>query len=365
MSDKQCLVITDVHPATGCKGGVEYLFNSQLYPALKEAGYKVSLWLVSPNEYKPHGRKEAYNTEWDAVIVLKESSLFMNLALNCTAKVKVAFFNTDIKLAGWNGRENEEELTSLLSVFDKVYCPTKASKQSLLDYLECELPALTNVDVFTPSIPKEFLNSDDKYINDAYCAKNTNKFNLLMVGNYRREKFIPQTIRALRPLLATGKYHLTIIGGHSESDKLTKEIQAYAAAFPEHITLTGELSQQKVAEYMRTSQILLNASPYESFSLVIRQALYSGLPVLTVYTPGIVENIYDYTVMPSSLVVPNLDFFVPMLTTLFDLQGYSLDKIRCELGILARLGHPFKVEKKSKQDCDNFIKLLDRADKFC
>lgn len=363
MRDKQCLVITDVHPSTGCKGGVEYLFNSQLYPALKEAGYKVSLWLVNPSEYKPHGRKEAYNTEWDAVIVLKESSLFMNLALNCTAKVKVAFFNTDIKLAGWNGSENEEELTSLLSVFDKVYCPTQASKQSLLDYLECEFPALTNIDVFTPSIPKEFLKSE--YINDAYCAKNTNKFNLLMVGNYRREKCIPQTIRTLHPLLTTGKYHLTIIGGHSESDKLTKEIQTHAAAFPEHITLTGELSQQEVAGYMQTSQILLNASPYESFSLVIRQALYLGLPVLTVYSPGIVENIYDYTVRPSSLIVPNLDFFVPMLTTLFDLQGYSLDKIRCELKILAALGYPFEVEKKSKQDCDKFIKLLDRADKFC
>lgn len=363
MSDKQCLVITDVHPSTGCKGGVEYLFSSQLYPALKEAGYKVSLWLVNPKEYKPHGRKEAYDKEWDAVIVLKESSLFMNLALNCTAKVKVAFFNTDIKLAGWNGRENEEELTSLLSSFDKVYCPTQASKQSLLDYLECELPALTNVDVFTPSIPKEFL--DEAYINDAYCAKNLNKFNLLMVGNYRREKFISQTIRTLQPLLATGKYHLTIIGGHSESDKLTKEIQAHAAALPEHITLTGELSQQEVARHMQTSQLLLNASPYESFSLVIRQALYLGLPVLTVYTPGIVENIYGYTIKPSSLVVPNLNFFVPMLNTLFDKQGCDLDCIRLELRLLAAHGRPVEVEKKSKQDCDKFIKLLDRADKFC
>lgn len=363
MSDKQCLVITDVHPSTGCKGGVEHLFISQLYPALKEAGYKVSLWLVKNNDYKPQGRKEAYNKEWEAVIVLKESSLLMNLALNCTAKVKVAFFNTDIKLAGWNGKENEEELASLLSIFDRVYCPTQASKQSLLDYLECELPALTNVDVFTPSISKEFL--DEVYINDAYCAKNLNKFNLLMVGNYRREKFIPQTIRTLHPLLTTGKYHLTIIGGPSESDKLTKEIQSHAAAFPEHITLTGELSQQEVAKHMQAAQLLLNASPYESFSLVIRQALYLGLPVLTVYAPGIVENIYDYTIKPSSLIVPNLNFFVPMLTTLFDLQGYALDKIRCELKILAALGHPFEVEKKSKQDCDKFIKLLDRADKFC
>ena len=354
MSDKSCLLITDIHPKLACKGGVEYLFNSQIYPALKENGYTVHLWVASGTN--PKGSVEAFSTNWDVVIALKESSALFNLAIQCPAKTRVAFFNTDIKFAGWNGKETEEELNDILQAFDVIYCPSEASKLSLEEYLDDVENPMSRIEVFTPSIPKQFL--DAECINDAYCGRGVTKYRLLMVGNYRREKAIAKTIRTLKPLLDTGKYHLTIVGGHSESEKITKEVQAHAAAFPEHITLTGAVDQATVAKLMKESHLLLNASAYESFSLVIRQALYLGLPVLTVHTPGIVENIYSYTTKPSSIIVPDLDFFVPTLTTLFDMQGYSLDKIRCELGILAKQGHPKVVEQKSAEACKKFIELI-------
>ena len=354
MSDKSCLLITDIHPKLACKGGVEYLFNSQIYPALKENGYTVHLWVAAGTN--PKGSVEAFSTNWDVVIALKESSVLFNLATQCPAKTRVAFFNTDIKFAGWNGKETEEELNDILCAFDAVYCSSEASKLSLEEYLDDVENPMSCIEVFTPSIPKQFL--DAECINDAYCGRGVTKYRLLMVGNYRREKAIPKTIRTLQPLLETGKYHLTIVGGHSESEQITKEIQAHAAAFPEHITLVGETSQTAVAKFMKESHLLLNASGYESFSLVIRQALYLGLPVLTVHTPGIVENIYSYTTKPSSIIVPDLDFFVPTLNVLFDLQGYPLDKIRCELGILAKQGHPKVVEQKSAEACKKFMELI-------
>lgn len=82
-------------------------------------------------------------------------------------------------------------------------------------------------------------------------------------------------------------FHLDIVG----DGPLRPDIEARIAALRlgDHVTLHGQLPKPAVAERMRRADVLVLASLYETFGVVLIEAMASGLPVVATRVGGVPE----------------------------------------------------------------------------
>ena len=93
------------------------------------------------------------------------------------------------------------------------------------------------------------------------------------------------------------KIQFIIAGSGPEEKKLRKKVQAMNIA---DVTFLGEVAHDRMADIMHQSTVFIHGSKYESFGIVLVEAMASGLPVVAFNIGGIPEvvdnNVTGYLV---------------------------------------------------------------------
>lgn len=117
---------------------------------------------------------------------------------------------------------------------------------------------------------------------------------LLFVGLLDRfhKKGIPHLLQALAQLHRCD-WQLDLVGdGPARAEY---ETLAATLGVADRVTFHGYQSKQQVAQFMRASDIFVLPSLFETFGVVLIEALASGLPVVATHTPGPSELITEET----------------------------------------------------------------------
>lgn len=93
--------------------------------------------------------------------------------------------------------------------------------------------------------------------------------------------------------------HLFIAG--SGPDQVLLEKKVAELGLTEHITFLGKLSQEKLFEYIKASDVFVLNTSYEGFSHQLLEVMALGTPVITTPAGGNVEILSDHT---NGLLVP-------------------------------------------------------------
>ncbi|NWK55679.1 glycosyltransferase [Verrucomicrobiaceae bacterium N1E253] len=115
-------------------------------------------------------------------------------------------------------------------------------------------------------------------------------FEVLMVGNIRREKNLPLAIEACR-LLPQDAGIVVRVYGDAEGDLANRLMEATAGPLP--FQWRGKTDHTSLMELMATSDLLLNTSTQEGGANAICEALGMGLPVLASRISGNVGMLGD------------------------------------------------------------------------
>lgn len=143
------------------------------------------------------------------------------------------------------------------------------------------------VDDFFYSAPQDY---DISTSRDSDISTSRKTKTLLHVSCFdERAKNVKGLLRAARMLAAKRQdWRLVLVGTGIDY----KEVRAYADElnFPEGLLCwTGELTPQEVAEQMRQAEALVLSSRYETYGIILAEAVATGLPILS--TPvGIAEE---------------------------------------------------------------------------
>jgi glycosyltransferase involved in cell wall biosynthesis len=156
---------------------------------------------------------------------------------------------------------------------DKVLALSSEQKNEIIDTYQ--LPA-DRIDIAGAGYNKNIFYADKG-------SRNTGPVNILSAGKISRAKGVPWLLRALTKIDAH-RYHLHLVGGGSGREY--DECRAAAALLGPQVSLHGMVSQQNLAQLMRSSQIFILPSLHEGLPLVVLEALACGCTVITTDLPG-------------------------------------------------------------------------------
>ena len=146
------------------------------------------------------------------------------------------------------------------------HCRVKHSKIQVI-------PCGVNVDLFRPR-PKE--------LSLQKLGLEKDKFYLLYVGRFSPVKGLDRLIYALSLLKDRRNLQLLVIGGDSENYPETKKLLTLAKELnvEEMIRPIGRAKQADLVNYYNATDLLVVPSYYESFCMVVLEALACGTPVV-------------------------------------------------------------------------------------
>ncbi|MBD3867926.1 MAG: glycosyltransferase family 4 protein [Acidobacteria bacterium] len=113
---------------------------------------------------------------------------------------------------------------------------------------------------------------------------------LLYIGKYSEAKGLPWLLDAFEQLSdgdAPMELHVAGSGAGEEADHLRRRMERMAP----RVVLHGQLSQQELAELMRTSDVCVLPSFYEGVPLVLVEALACGCRLVATDLPGVRSEI--------------------------------------------------------------------------
>lgn len=124
-------------------------------------------------------------------------------------------------------------------------------------------------------------------------VKSNDPIRLLFVGRLSKQKNIPLLIRSFKIVTqkTNRKIELNIVGDGEEKSKIINLIKA--ENLEKKVNLHGELRGEKLYEIYSNSDIFILTSDYESFGMVLIEAMASGLPIIASNIPAlrnVVEN---------------------------------------------------------------------------
>lgn len=115
---------------------------------------------------------------------------------------------------------------------------------------------------------------------------------LLSIGRLLPWKGFPALIEVMKGVVREHSgARLLIVDDGPEYERLKTKISN--CGLEEHIFLTGKVSHEKVALYLRAADVFVLNTGYEGFSHILIEALASGIPVITTNVggnPEIIEN---------------------------------------------------------------------------
>ncbi len=116
-------------------------------------------------------------------------------------------------------------------------------------------------------------------------------FNFICIANLSQEKGIDVLLEAFALLQKSSKIrtNLTIGGDGPYRQKLIR--QATRLGIVDKVIFTGSLSQSEILEKLQQSQSFVSSSHFESFGIVIIEAMACGIPVIATRSGGPAEII--------------------------------------------------------------------------
>jgi glycosyltransferase involved in cell wall biosynthesis len=109
-----------------------------------------------------------------------------------------------------------------------------------------------------------------------------NPKNLLCVSRILKSKGQLDLIKALKNLQQFD-WKLTLCGGYDVQDDYYKEIvhQVSISGMENRIVFTGEIQQSEIEEYYKKADLLLMTSFFETYSMVLQEAMVFKLPLIS------------------------------------------------------------------------------------
>lgn len=180
-------------------------------------------------------------------------------------------------------------------------------KKPELSYAEKQAMELTNKLVVTSHFTKNILLQSGLTIEkisviepgiEDYPVKNSypeKPYNLLCIANYTRSKNHDLLIKSLNQLKEYS-WEMNFYGNTTDIEYFT-EIKSLIKKFglSNRIFLNGPLEREKISEVYLNSDLFILPSKFETYGMVLTEALAHGIPVITTSSGGI-----PYTV-PSSM----------------------------------------------------------------
>lgn len=168
----------------------------------------------------------------------------------------------------------------LLKYSDAIICPTYVycdmiAKKYKVDYSKFSaIPCGINIHEFN-------------YQKSKKLDKDSNMICLLFVGRLAKQKNLPILLYAFKILQREyNNIILNVIGDGEEKDQLYKIIEIKKI---KNVNLYGAVSKDKLLEAYFSSDIFVLPSSYESFGIVLLEAMASGLPIVASNIPAVRE----------------------------------------------------------------------------
>ena len=174
----------------------------------------------------------------------------------------------------------------ILSNCDAIGCKTKMAADYTADYTDKQT-------MLTPiGLDISKFECTEEYDWKARLGIDNDSDILLYVGNIEQRRnplFLIDIIEHLPQAC-----HLVIVGDGPLKDATAEAVRQ--RGLDRRCTLTGKLAQEQLPSLYRQSSAFVLASDYEIFGMVILEAMYFGLPVITTSTAGsqtLIENHSD------------------------------------------------------------------------
>lgn len=159
------------------------------------------------------------------------------------------------------------------------------------------------VDVNKLVVVPNFVSMGDKY-NDSKSYFKDGVLNLLFLGHISNQKGIYDLLEVIKKLNESGHENIKLrVGGNGEIEKLSHLVIEYQ--LESIVDVVGWADERKKIELLKISDVLLLPSYFESFGIVVLEAMKYKLPVIVGdggYTKELVDEGVDGFVVESGNV---------------------------------------------------------------
>jgi glycosyltransferase involved in cell wall biosynthesis len=134
------------------------------------------------------------------------------------------------------------------------------------------------------AIPETKIDEIPYGVNPHYFKSISNKMHdpirLLFVGRFAKQKNVPLLLNAFKLIIEKKQWNieLNIVGDGEEKNKIIAQIKE--DKLEEKVVLHGALRGEKLYEIYSNSDIFILSSVFESFGIVLIEAMASGLPII-------------------------------------------------------------------------------------
>ena len=124
------------------------------------------------------------------------------------------------------------------------------------------------------------------------------------IGRLNKDKGITELLLAYKELIKKEENtRLFLVGMEDNTNPPDKDVMAWAKTC-DKIVFTGSVGVDRVAEFMAATDIFINPTYREGFSMVLQEAMAMALPIITTDVPGPSEVIVN---KESGILVPSHD----------------------------------------------------------
>ena len=135
---------------------------------------------------------------------------------------------------------------------------------------------------------------DTTFFHPPLYSPPSSPFRFLTVCDLRPIKGLDILLKAFQQLHHSyPDIHLTIVGDGPEKSRLKATVASLGLS--DKISWTGNIPHEEVRNHMQKAHVLVLPSRYESFGIVLIEAMATGLPVIATHSGGPIEIVHPST----------------------------------------------------------------------
>ncbi len=236
-------------------------------------------------------RIERYRLDQDVIYDVIHSHYWLSAVVGALARVcwgcpHLTMFHTLGAVKNSVGTDEHESMVRisherwLAKVADGIVVPTSGERQNLLCHYH---PRSEKIHTIGCGVNLELFQPMDRWAARRKLGIASNALTALYVGRFAPVKGIDTLLGAVARLKQRlPELHLVIVGGDGPTAESTRTLNDLARnrQISEHVTFTGRIDQEMLPAYLSAADFLALPSHYESFGLVLLEALACGTPVV-------------------------------------------------------------------------------------